>query len=194
MQAVIHRIQVTSLPKTAFDDWIRWYQVVDDDLKAQLRQVATNRSYLLHLDYHPLNVMVERGNVSGVLDWANARPGDPRADVARTYTILVVEPHAPHEPFWYRLVRRILARAWLNGYQEIAGELDNTSVFFAWAGTIMPADLACGWIILICGGRNGICTRLGDGRSNGANEVSWGSTMPQPAGVRSDARVRGGKV
>jgi Ser/Thr protein kinase RdoA (MazF antagonist) len=31
---------------------------------------------LLHLDLHPFNVLVdERGDVSGVLDWANERPG-----------------------------------------------------------------------------------------------------------------------
>ena len=28
---------------------------------------------LLHMDYHPLNVMVDGGQVTGVLDWANVR-------------------------------------------------------------------------------------------------------------------------
>src|SRR5438132_39917 len=41
---------------------------------------------LLHLDYHLLNVMTDRSRVTGVLDWTNARAGDPRADLARTFT------------------------------------------------------------------------------------------------------------
>src|SRR5919112_1344549 len=43
---------------------------------------------LVHLDYHPLNVMTDGERVTGVLDWTNARAGDPRADHARTLTIL----------------------------------------------------------------------------------------------------------
>jgi aminoglycoside phosphotransferase (APT) family kinase protein len=42
---------------------------------------------LLHLDLHPLNVMVgERGPV--VIDWPNAARGDPAADVALTWVVL----------------------------------------------------------------------------------------------------------
>ncbi|MGB7051641.1 MAG: phosphotransferase [Acidimicrobiales bacterium] len=42
---------------------------------------------LLHLDLHPLNViMAERGPV--VIDWPNARRGDPAVDVALTWVVL----------------------------------------------------------------------------------------------------------
>jgi tRNA A-37 threonylcarbamoyl transferase component Bud32 len=42
---------------------------------------------LLHLDLHPLNVIIaERGAV--VIDWPNARRGDPAADVALTWVVL----------------------------------------------------------------------------------------------------------
>ncbi len=42
---------------------------------------------LLHLDLHPLNVIIgERGPV--VIDWSNARRGDPAADVALTWIVL----------------------------------------------------------------------------------------------------------
>ena len=50
---------------------------------------------LLHLDYHPLNVLGEAGAISGVLDWTNADGGDPRADVARTGAILRFLPDNP---------------------------------------------------------------------------------------------------
>jgi aminoglycoside phosphotransferase (APT) family kinase protein len=141
-QALIHRIAVPadSGPPTA--DWIGWQQAADADLTTRLRQLAGPARRLLHLDYHPLNVMAGAG-VSAVLDWANAHAGDPRADVARTYTILVVEPTvAGHEPRWFRLARRLLAVSWLAGYQASAGPLRDMPPFLAWAGAVMQADLA----------------------------------------------------
>ncbi|NJO84588.1 MAG: aminoglycoside phosphotransferase family protein [Blastochloris sp.] len=143
MQARIHHIIAQPFADEAPTDWITWYQAVDSELAAQLRRLATQSPRLLHLDYHPLNVMVDHVGVSGVLDWANVQTGDPRADVARTYTILVVEPHhAAREPLWYRVARRILAKTWLVGYQSIAGDLRDMPPFFAWAGLVMQADLA----------------------------------------------------
>jgi aminoglycoside phosphotransferase (APT) family kinase protein len=141
-QALIHRIAVPDAAGPPTADWIGWYQAADADLAARLRQLAGTDRRLLHLDYHPLNVMAGAG-VSGVLDWANARAGDPRADLARTYTILVVEPHrAGREPRWYRLARRLLAATWLAGYQASAGPLRDMPPFLAWAGAVMQADLA----------------------------------------------------
>jgi aminoglycoside phosphotransferase (APT) family kinase protein len=42
---------------------------------------------LLHLDLHPLNVIMSP-NGPVVVDWPNARRGDPMADVALTYALL----------------------------------------------------------------------------------------------------------
>ncbi|MFI7651036.1 phosphotransferase [Micromonospora sp. NPDC049460] len=48
---------------------------------------------LLHLDLHPLNVLVnEAGDVSGVLDWTNAAAGPEVLDRARTWSILTLDP------------------------------------------------------------------------------------------------------
>jgi aminoglycoside phosphotransferase (APT) family kinase protein len=42
---------------------------------------------LLHMDLHPLNVIMSpRGPI--VIDWPNARRGDPMADVALTYALI----------------------------------------------------------------------------------------------------------
>lgn len=42
---------------------------------------------LLHMDLHPLNVMMsDRGPI--VIDWGNAVRGDPRTDVAVTWTLM----------------------------------------------------------------------------------------------------------
>ena len=143
MQAKIHRIPAPALADPSSADWLTWYGAVDPGLEAVLRSRCGHVRQLIHLDYHPLNVMVNRGHVSGVLDWANVRAGDPRGDVARTYAILVVEPHsAGPETLWYRAARRILARVWMAGYRNVAGPLQDMALFFAWAGAVMQADLA----------------------------------------------------
>lgn len=43
---------------------------------------------LLHLDYHPKNVLVQAGRVVAVLDWENALAGPPHVDLARSRAIL----------------------------------------------------------------------------------------------------------
>jgi aminoglycoside phosphotransferase (APT) family kinase protein len=52
-----------------------------------LRQLPNEGDQLVHLDLHPLNViMAERGPV--VIDWPNAARGDGLTDVALTYVLL----------------------------------------------------------------------------------------------------------
>lgn len=45
------------------------------------------RLSLCHGDFHPLNIAVQDGEVTGVFDWANFMVGDPAADVAATMTL-----------------------------------------------------------------------------------------------------------
>jgi hypothetical protein len=50
---------------------------------------------LLHLDLHPFNVLVDdAGEVTGVIDWANAAAGAPVLDRARSWSILTLDPGA----------------------------------------------------------------------------------------------------
>jgi aminoglycoside phosphotransferase (APT) family kinase protein len=64
---------------------------------------------LLHLDLHPLNVLMsEAGEVTAVLDWANAAAGPPDYDRARTASILRFDPAAEllrENPLWLEFVR-----------------------------------------------------------------------------------------
>lgn len=57
-------------------------------LAAQVDRLDVAPPRLLHLDHHPLNVLVREGDIVAVLDWANAATGDPRLDRARTLAIL----------------------------------------------------------------------------------------------------------
>jgi aminoglycoside phosphotransferase (APT) family kinase protein len=143
MQARIHTVRASAAVESHSADWVDWYGAADVELQAALRRLAGARRQLLHLDYHPLNVLMQGSTVSAVLDWANARAGDPRADVARTYTILMVAPHgARRDSPLYMALRYLLTRAWLAGYRSVAGPLHDMPAFFAWAGSVMQADLA----------------------------------------------------
>ena len=93
---------------------------------------------LLHLDFHPLNVMTDGRGVTAVIDWTNTSAGDPRADVARTLAILLVTPVDPSTPKAFAVLRRILAAAYLAGY----GPLDGMPHFHVWAAASMLRDLA----------------------------------------------------
>lgn len=142
-QALIHQIPARAEWPNQRTDWIGWAGPNEHQLRAALQQLARPTPALLHLDYHPLNVLTDGRQVTAVLDWANTHVGDPRADVARTYTILMVEPNTPgRQPLTLSLVRRLLAWSWRRGYQRVAGPLSDMAWFYAWAGAVMVRDLA----------------------------------------------------
>jgi aminoglycoside phosphotransferase (APT) family kinase protein len=65
---------------------------------------------ICHGDLHPLNVMMEGGDVTGVLDWANARLDDPAWDVGASIALFSHGPIDLPGP----LVRIAdVARGWL---------------------------------------------------------------------------------
>ena len=97
---------------------------------------------LLHLDYHPLNVMSSHRGITCVLDWANAAVGDPRADLARTVTLLRLPPAPPGTPAVLLAgLRGVLELAWRAGYRLMGGSFRDMAPFYAWAGAMMEADL-----------------------------------------------------
>lgn len=55
---------------------------------------------LVHMDYHPLNVMVSGVHVTGVIDWVNTDVGDRHLDAAMTAVIL--SSSALEKPRWMR--------------------------------------------------------------------------------------------
>lgn len=97
---------------------------------------ATGPARLLHLDYHPLNVMVRDDRIVAVLDWANATLGDPRYDRARTESILALmpDPAGTLEP----LLTQGIAD-WRAGYGDPTPPGPD---FRRWAGAAMAEDLA----------------------------------------------------
>jgi aminoglycoside phosphotransferase (APT) family kinase protein len=75
---------------------------------------------ILHLDFHPANVLVEHGKVTGVVDWANAGLGDPAADVATTTVLMTMGPvdlpRFVRRPMGW--LRKWLARRYVANYRS----------------------------------------------------------------------------
>jgi aminoglycoside phosphotransferase (APT) family kinase protein len=90
MQAAIHRVPAP-VDLLHPEPWLEWSNP-DEPLRDRLLARAAGREALLHLDLHPMNALAERGQITAVLDWANARARDPRADLARTASILRFGP------------------------------------------------------------------------------------------------------
>ena len=141
VQAAVHAISPSAALLAHSTPWIAWANP-DDALRDCLRAAARRQSVLLHLDFHPLNVLVADGRVSAVLDWANARIGDPRADLARTASILLFAPLDSGVPRPLgSLLRRLFVAGWRRGYREVAGSMGGMAPFYAWAGEVMIRDL-----------------------------------------------------
>jgi aminoglycoside phosphotransferase (APT) family kinase protein len=47
----------------------------------------------LHGDLHPANILVDRGRISGVIDFGDITAGDPAADLSVAWLMLPAEHH-----------------------------------------------------------------------------------------------------
>ena len=87
----------------------------------RLHEIPFEGERLLHLDFHPDNVLLsQRGPV--VIDWANARAGDPALDVAMTWVICATSGGAlgrVFTRFFLRHVDLVAARAALPAAAEL---------------------------------------------------------------------------
>lgn len=92
---------------------------------------------VLHLDFHPANVMVNGADCTGVLDWPESDVGDRHADVATTLTLIRTAPVEFGRP-WQRLTalpgRGMLDRRYRRAYARLL-PLDavRLSYYLAWA-------------------------------------------------------------
>ncbi len=142
MHARIHAVPVPAALTEVVPRWDPRREDLSADLLARLH--GTGSLSLLHMDYHPLNVMVHDGLVTGVLDWANVAVGDRRADLARTVTLLRLPPLPPGTPAVVQLVMRpLLEAAWRAGYRQLqmADPFVDMAPFYVWAGAMMERDL-----------------------------------------------------
>ena len=178
MQARIHAVPAPPELAAAPRAWIEWAGAEAAPLASLLKTQAPSPPRLLHLDYHPLNVRTDGARITAVLDWTNTRAGDPRADVARTHTILRVQPLEPgpmRVPT--SLVLWLLWLGWRRGYEGISGRVAEQEMapYYAWAGHLMVRDLTPKI------GRPGVWLREG----NLASVQRWAAGWQRRAGVSS---------
>lgn len=143
MHARIHAAPAPDPPALGLeqDAWIEWANPGAEALTERLRTCSGRPDALLHCDYHPLNVMTDGAHITGVLDWANARIGDPRADAARTVSMLRADLRGGGASLMIeRGVRRAFEWGWRRGYEQVA-PLGDLTLFYAWAGAVMEHDL-----------------------------------------------------
>ncbi|MBV9598109.1 MAG: phosphotransferase [Chloroflexi bacterium] len=175
LHARIHSAPVPETLRQRLPDWIT--RAGEAELALRQRLSGANRSpgVLLHLDYHPLNVMAADGDLTGVLDWANASVGDPRADIARTVSLLRLAPLPPGAASVLASgLRVVLESAWRVGYGRVRGEPRDMALFYAWAGSMMQRDLEPKL------GRPGVWLQ----RSDLARMRRWTQTWKRRAGLR----------
>jgi aminoglycoside phosphotransferase (APT) family kinase protein len=127
---------------SAPDDWLSRVDEPYADLAAHARTLGLASSSLIHMDFHPLNVVSDGRQVTGIVDWARAGAGDPRADLARTEIIILAAPvpPGPLKPL-LNLTRNLLLRSWRAGYRELAGPLPDYRPLRAWAGATLLAEM-----------------------------------------------------
>jgi aminoglycoside phosphotransferase (APT) family kinase protein len=92
---------------------------------------------ILHLDFHPINLMVDNGLPVGVVDWSEADVGDRHADVATTVMLMYTTPVEGtnlRERLLTPVVRWFLIRHYLRVYACRLG-LDRRTLryYLAWA-------------------------------------------------------------
>jgi len=141
MQARIHTVSAPTRLRLQPDAWITWKCEGEQTLQDCLHHLSSKKGALLHLDYHLRNVLTDGKKITGIVDWTNSLAGDPRADAARTISILRLDPVA-RKPLMQRFALRIFELAWHFGYQREQGHLNDMSLFYAWAGTVLQHDLA----------------------------------------------------
>jgi aminoglycoside phosphotransferase (APT) family kinase protein len=56
------------------------------------RPTAEGAPSILHLDFHPVNIVVSDGEPQAVLDWSEADVGDRHADIAMTLVLIATAP------------------------------------------------------------------------------------------------------
>jgi aminoglycoside phosphotransferase (APT) family kinase protein len=143
MQARLHKVDPpTELKAGAPHDWLALAGSDNQDLIDHALTLNLSTNSLIHMDYHPLNVVSDGRSVTGVVDWARAAAGDPRADLARTEItqLWAPIPPGPTKPL-FEVLRHAMLRAWLSGYKQEAGALPDFRPLRAWAGATMVTEV-----------------------------------------------------
>lgn len=83
---------------------------------------------ICHGDFHPYNILIQEGKISGVLDWGGTLMADPAMDVANTIKLITIFPkHLPLGPGYKSVDWDKLSRQYLDAYL-LQFPLDDTKI------------------------------------------------------------------
>jgi len=141
------RLHSTRAPEALRQRGVGWIDAAGPDeapLQARLHALTGDANTPLHLDYHPMNTLTDGESITGVVDWANAAAGDPRADLGRTLVLLqlILRIFGPRLPPAERGARRLFRVAALRGYREAGGPTSEMAPFLAFGWLATARDLA----------------------------------------------------
>ena len=133
-----------------------WIEATIDHsaLRGALLRIGRFDSFC-HLDYHPINVLADRGRITAILDWSGTALTDRRADLAFTSVALRLVPLPPNRlrPA-FQVARRVFHHYWRKGYEREAGTFPLDPVFLALGAWhyVRETELAVadgrGWVTL----------------------------------------------
>ena len=106
-----------------------------------LLAAVPNQDRLLHLDFHPRNVLVEGTTITGVIDWENTHAGPPHADLARTLAILRVMQLANLVPPEAAPVIATFTTALVAAHEAVIEPSPSMAAFTAWGLAMTARDL-----------------------------------------------------
>ncbi|HXU23424.1 MAG TPA: phosphotransferase [Tepidiformaceae bacterium] len=106
------RDELTAVPDSKLEPGLEWLEA---------RLPAASAPAVCHLDYHPKNILVDEGRVSGVIDWVNGSLAEPAFDVGTTMMLMTLGPVDVPGPLAGAVAagRRWAARRYLRAYQKL---------------------------------------------------------------------------
>jgi aminoglycoside phosphotransferase (APT) family kinase protein len=110
-------------------------------LRDRLQRVP-NAARLIHLDFHPLNVLMASGEVIGVIDWTNTLSGPPHMDLARSRAILRVAATVMREQPGFAEVVGAGEAGLVAGHWRVAGPDPHPALSEAWGLAMTIEDIA----------------------------------------------------
>lgn len=136
---MLHRVPAPDGLSPA-DAWIVRGGPALEPLQGQLQRVP-NADRLIHLDYHPRNVMMTPGWIEGVIDWTNALAGPPHMDLARSLAILKAVSAGRALPAELLDALRQVAAGLVRGHRRISGPDPHPALSAAWGLAMTVEDL-----------------------------------------------------
>ncbi len=122
------------------DAWIDRGGPALGPLRSRFERIP-NANRLLHLDYHPLNVIVSLGKVEGVIDWANTLAGPPHMDLARSRAILTAAAIRRSQDDEALQIMRHLEARMVEAHKRVAGPDPHPELSAAWGMAMTVDDL-----------------------------------------------------